>query len=118
MSKYVIDAGHHVLVVFDAPAPAPRRPQKVFAVASGAARIRVQHGIAIGGEELQLEIEVVAVGAVRSAVDGKNERQSFTGGVCRDQDPTFDLRAVLAIEGDSRRRVEVDIAEKGRVHVR
>src|SRR6266513_6525828 len=89
MSKYVIDAGHHVLVVFDAPAPAPRRPQKVFAVASGAARIRVEYGIAIGGEQLQLEIEVVAVGAVRSAVDGKNERQSFTGSVCRDQHPTF-----------------------------
>src|SRR5947207_13995930 len=48
MSKYVIDAGHHVLVVFDAPSPAPRRPMNVFAEASQATGMLVHIGLAIG----------------------------------------------------------------------
>ena len=83
MSKHVIDARHHVLIILDAPASAPRRPEKVFTVPRRAARICVDDGVPLRGKELQLEVEVVAVGTVRTAVDGENERQSVAWCVWR-----------------------------------
>src|SRR6476619_3019647 len=100
MSKYVINTGHHVLVILDAPSTAPRGPEEVFAVARRATRICVEHGKSLGGEELQLEVEVVAIGAVRSAVDGENQRELVARPVRRHEKPAFDLRAVLTREYD------------------
>ena len=95
---HVVDAGHHVLVVRSAPA-APRAPQVLLAVFGRPARVGIEDRIALRRPQLELDGEVVAVGAVRAAVDGQDQRHAIgrVGRLGQDH-PTLDRRAVLARE--------------------
>src|SRR5207248_2230183 len=118
MSKYIIDAGHHVFIVLYAPPTAPGRPKEVFAVAGRAARIGVEHGVSLGSEELHLEVEVVAIRTVWSAMNGENQGELLACRVRRHEKPAFHLRAVLTRENDAGCRVEAHVAQKSCIHIR
>src|SRR3954464_5394037 len=100
LAEHVVDARHAVPPVL-CPPFAPRAPQEFLAIASRAAEIDLQYEVAIRGEILILEIEAVAVGAVRAAVIGDDQRirsgRAGTIAVWIEQ-PTLDRRAISALE--------------------
>src|ERR1051325_7444070 len=69
----IVDARHDVFAVPIAPG-APRSPQELFAVAGRAAEIDLEHEIAVGREELTLEVEAVLVGRMWTAMVAHHER--------------------------------------------
>ena len=118
----VVDPCHDVFVILEPPA-APRRPAERLAVAGGGAGVDVEHHVAVGGQQLPVEGEVVAVGAVRAAVDledhGEAAGRCVAGaGVpwCREH-PAFDLGAVGAGEQQAFRRRQLQFGEQLPVRV-
>src|SRR5439155_26122528 len=95
--EHVVDPRDDVLAVPVAPR-APRRPFERVAVPRGAPEVRVEHEVAVGGEELFLEIEAVAGRRMRTAVARYDQRIGSLRGVVtvREHQPAFDWRAVLA----------------------
>ena len=69
----LVDAGHQVLVVV-ARVVVLDDVAEVLAVVRAAARVRVEHDVALGGHPLELVREGVAVGGVRAAVDLEDQR--------------------------------------------
>src|SRR5690242_11961660 len=118
MGKYVIHSSHHVFIILDSPSAPPRRPEEILAVSGRTARISVEHRVPPGSEELQLEIEIVAIRAVWAAVNRNNQWQALGRLVGRQEKPAFDLRSILAAEQQSRGRIEPNGAQKRRIHAR
>ena len=70
--------------------------RKRFAVTGGAARIHVQHDVALRRHPLLLEIKPIAVGGERTAVDLENQRILLTGRVARRGDhPRLNRQAIF-----------------------
>src|SRR5262249_14363688 len=92
----VVDSAHHIVEVGISPAP-PGGQEKLLAVSSRSPRIRIYDEVAVGGEKLMLEREVVAVRAVRSAMDRQNQRPRTRWIVAAWlHHPTFDFSTILA----------------------
>ena len=114
----VVDARHHVLEVGVAPVR-PQRRREVLSVTRRAARVGAHDHVAVGREELRLELEGVAVlrdGAPMDAQDcgvgaavlvvGREGDEAF------DLDPAFGGKLYVAGFGDVERREEVVVVAR------
>jgi len=103
--KCLVEDGHHILVVARAPPlaaldRAADRAPPFLAVARRAARVRVEHGVAGAGLNLELVEEPVSILGERTAVDVQEERIAATLLEAeRADDPGLDFGAV---RGDRR----------------
>src|SRR6476646_10270788 len=72
-AEHVVETGHDVLAVLRAPC-SPRARQKLLPVARGASEVDLEHEVAVGCEQLTLEVEAVAVSGMRATVTAHHER--------------------------------------------
>src|SRR4051812_37786598 len=118
LREHEVDAGHDILSVAITPR-APRSPEKLLAVARRAAEVHLKHEVAVRREVLILEVEGIAIGGVRSTMTAHDQRISNVGSiVVRMEEPSFDGRAILAVEADARAFVEGNLARERVVNVR
>ena len=115
MGYGVVDTGHDVVVVVEPPAP-PRPPAEVLAVPGRGARVGVEHHVALRGQKLTVEREVVAVGAVGSPVHQEDHGETADRGraavaPCREH-PALDFGAVFAPEEQAIGTREVEFGQQ------
>ena len=110
----LVDARHQVLVVV-ARVVVLNDVAEVLAVVRAAARVRVEHDVALRGHPLELVREGVAVGGVRPPWISRISGYFFDGVEGRRlEDPALDLLAVEARVPDLLRLVHRQLAEEAR----
>src|SRR5579859_2019054 len=104
----MVDAGHDVLEVAATPIAAIPNDE-VIAIAGGSPNIRIEHGVARGGEELVPRVELIAPVAGRAAVHVHDRRQARAAR--RSEQRGLDLPAVEAPVLDQRGLDEREVLE-------
>src|SRR2546427_12547913 len=98
--------------LFRSPPVREDRRGKLLAPAGAAARVRDDHEIAVAGEGLELEVELVLVLRHGPAVNAQDRRVPLSGHeVGRLHDEAVDRRAVAALEADQLHGAQPDPRE-------
>ena len=114
----MVDPGHEVVVVVETP-PAPGAPAEVLPVAGGGARVRVEHHVPLGGRQLAVEGEVVAVRAVGPSMHLEDHREvaPSLSVPARREHPALDLGAIGALEEEAFGLHEFQLRQQRAVHL-